>query len=115
MSHYIPERGDIVWLSFDPTKGREQAGKRPALVISPKKYNRVSRLALMCPITSKQKGYLGEVVLPDDLPIQGVVLTDHIRSVDWKVRRANKSCQVPNTLMLSVWKRIRVLLDPTIR
>ena len=114
VSNYIPNRGDVVWLPFDPIKGSEQAGKRPALVLSSIKYNRVSRLIIVCPITTKKKGYMGEVELPPDLPVKGVILTDHIRSVDWRARKAAKRCAVPDSVMLSVWKRVRVLIDPTI-
>lgn len=79
---YTPERGDIVWLDFNPQAGHEQAGRRPAFVLSPAKYNRRVGLALVCPITNKTKGYSFEVALPDDLAITGVVLSDQIKSVD---------------------------------
>ena len=98
ISDYIPERGDLVWLSFDPQKGSEQAGFRPALVLSCAAYNRFG-LCLLCPITSKIKGYPFEVVLPNDSTIQGAVLCDQIRSVDWRARRIKKSGEVSlNTL-----------------
>lgn len=85
---YVPRRGDIVWLSFDPQAGHEQAGRRPAFVVSPEAYNRKTGLFLACPITSKIKGYPFEVALPEDLEVGGVILADQIKSLDWKARRA---------------------------
>ena len=85
---YVPRRGDIVWLSFDPQAGHEQAGRRPAFVLSPESYNRKTGLFLACPITSKVKGYPFEVALPDGLAVSGVILADQIKSLDWKVRKA---------------------------
>jgi mRNA interferase MazF len=85
---YVPRRGDIVWLSFDPQAGHKQAGRRPAFVLSPESYNRKTGLFLACPITSKVKGYPFEVALPDGLAVSGVILTDQIKSLDWKVRKA---------------------------
>jgi mRNA interferase MazF len=82
---YIPERGDIVYLDFDPTKGHEQKGHRPAFVLSPRAYNQRSSLALMMPITRQQKGYPFEVPLPDGLQVQGAILVDQIRCLDWNV------------------------------
>lgn len=83
---YIPERGDLVWLDFNPQAGHEQVERRPALVLSPTKYNRRVGLALVCPITNKAKGYVFEVALPDDLAITGVVLSDQIKSIDCSSR-----------------------------
>ena len=83
---YIPECGDIVWLTFSPQAGREQAGRRPALVLSPREYNTATSLMIACPVTSHQKGYPFEVELPQGSSIQGIVLTDHIKSVDWRAR-----------------------------
>jgi mRNA interferase MazF len=84
---YTPNRGDIVYLDFNPTKGHEQRGYRPALIISPAAYSDKSSLALFCPITSQQKGYPFEVLLPEDLQTHGVILVDQIRSLDWRVRQ----------------------------
>jgi len=94
MTGYVPERGEIVWLEFDPQAGHEQAGRRPALVISPKDYNAKVGLALVCPITSKIKGYPFEVVLPPGL-ITGAVLSDQVSSLDWRVRNAIKAFVPP--------------------
>ncbi len=85
---YAPRRGDVVWLTFDPQAGHEQAGRRPALVLSPEQYNRRSGFALMCPITSQRKGYPFEVVIPSGSVASGVVLADQVRSLDWRARRA---------------------------
>src|ERR1700681_3621686 len=88
LGSYVPERGDLIWLVFDPQTGHEQAGRRPALVISPKSYNAASNLALFCPITSRVKGYPFEAVLPANGKVTGAVLSDQIKSLDWKARKA---------------------------
>jgi mRNA interferase MazF len=85
---YVPRRGDLVWLNFDPQAGHEQAGRRPAFVLSPETYHRKTSLCLACPVTSKVKGYPFEVALPDGLPVSGVILADQVKSLDWKVRKA---------------------------
>jgi mRNA interferase MazF len=109
---YVPERGDIVWLRFDPQAGHEQSGKRPALVISPSAYNGRVGLALLCPITSQVKGYPFEVILPAGSKVQGVVLTDQIRSLDWQIRRAEHVDRVPAAVLEETVAKIRVLLEP---
>jgi mRNA interferase MazF len=86
----VPEAGDLVWLTFDPQAGREQAGRRPALVLSPKTYNAKSGLVLVCPITSQVKGYPFEVAVTAGQGVTGVVLADHLKSVDWKARQAER-------------------------
>jgi len=85
---YVPRRGDAVWLNFNPQSGHEQAGRRPALVLSPEEYNRKTGLAIFCPITSQVKGYPFEVKLPAGLTVTGVVLADQVKSLDWQVREA---------------------------
>lgn len=85
---YVPRRGDIVWLSFTPQAGHEQAGRRPALVLSPSAYNGKVGLALFCPITSRAKGYPFEVAIPNGLAVTGVVLADQVKSLDWRARQA---------------------------
>ena len=87
MASYIPDRGDFVWLNFTPQAGHEQRGKRPAIVISPQNYNKVTSLALCCPITSNIKGYPFEV-LSNGKKVKGAILSDHLRSLDWKARKA---------------------------
>lgn len=84
---YVPRKGDLIWLNFSPQTGSEQKGKRPAIVISSGEYNKKTHLAVCCPITSKRKGYPFEVVL-DKQKITGVILTDHLKNLDWKVRKA---------------------------
>lgn len=85
---FVPDAGDFVWLTFDPQAGREQAGRRPALVLSPKIYNARSGLALACPISNQAKGYPFEVAVPAGSGATGVILADHLKSIDWKARRA---------------------------
>jgi len=107
-----PERGDVVWLQFNPQAGSEQAGHRPALVISPRAYNRRVGLALMCPITSQIKGYPFEVELPQGMKTQGAILCDQIKSLDWQARIARRIESVPPSLMQDVTARILALIDP---
>lgn len=109
-SGYAPARGDVVWLHFTLSAGHEQAGIRPALVVSPESYNRRAGLALFCPITSRAKGYPFEVALPPGLKIAGVVLADQIKSLDWKVRRAKVIGRVPGSIMEEVLSKAGVLL-----
>ena len=108
--HYIPERGDAIWLDFDPQTGREQAGRRPALVLSPAAYNRKSGLALVCPITSHSKGYPFESAVPEGLPIQGVVLSDQIRCLDWQKRHAKRIARIPDVFLQDVTAKLAALL-----
>ncbi len=107
---YVPEAGDFVWLTFDPQAGREQAGRRPALVLSPRLYNAKSLLALVCPITNQAKGYPFEVAVPAGHGATGVILTDHLKSVDWKARRAEKRGHCPPDVLDEVRARLVPLL-----
>ncbi len=107
---YVPDRGDVVWLDFSPQIGHEQAGKRPAIVISPMAYNLKVGLALFMPITSQEKGYVFEVKLPDDLPISGVILTDQMKSLDWKSRNARRICTVSTTCYIEIIRKFSVLI-----
>jgi mRNA interferase MazF len=107
---FVPERGDIVKMSFDPQSGREQAGWSPALVVSPALYNRASSLALLCPITSRAKGYPFEVALPDGLTVSGVVLADQIRSLDWRARKAKFVDRAPTPVVREVLARLEPLV-----
>ncbi|PLR86714.1 endoribonuclease MazF [Bacillus sp. V33-4] len=107
---YIPERGDLVWLTFTSQTGHEQAGRRPALVISPKAYNGKVGLALLCPVTSKVKGYPFEVILPQDLPIEGAVLSDQVKSLDWQARQAMFICSTPKEIIEEVQGKIELLI-----
>jgi len=107
---YVPDRGDVVWLVFDPQAGHEQMGRRPALVLSPKAYNAKTNLALFCPITSHTKGYPFEVVLPSGGKIAGVVLSDQIKSLDWKVRRASLIMKLVPSVVDEVIGKVRTLM-----
>lgn len=113
MSAYAPERGDIVWLRFDSNEGHEQSGRRPALVISPKVYNRKVGLAIFCPITSQRKGYPFEVVIPEGSKATGVVLADQAKSLDWRVRGAKRICPAPDGVVDEVSMKLMALVAPT--
>lgn len=106
----VPDRGDLIWLNFDPQAGHEQSGRRPALVMSPASYNGKVGLAVCCPITTQVRGYPFEVALPSGLPIQGAVLADQIRSLDWRARNADVVGQVPTKVYTDVRNRIAVLI-----
>ena len=109
LSAYIPERGDLVWINFNPQRGREQANKRPAVVLSPKSYNEKSSLALMCPVTTRVKGYPFEISLNTG-EIAGVILSDQVRSLDWRVRRAAFIQRVNPEILAELQERIVQLI-----
>lgn len=106
---YVPESGDVVWLEFDPQAGHEQAGHRPALVISPASYNGKTGLMVCCPMSTKVKGHPFEVVLEID-GVPGAVLSDQVKSLDWKIRNAKKKAVVPALMMTHVRAKIKALL-----
>ena len=107
---YTPERGDIVWLTFTPQAGHEQAGRRPALVLSPKAYNGKVSLAIFCPITTQIKGYPFEVAVPQGSAVDGVILSDQVKSLDWKARNAELIGKLPENLVTTVLKRLGTLV-----
>jgi mRNA interferase MazF len=107
---HIPDTGDLIWLSFTPHAGREQAGRRPGLVLSPRAYNGKVGLCLVCPVTSHAKGYAFEVALPDGLPVQGVVLADHVKSADWQDRRSEHIGAVPPEVLDEIRAKLKPLL-----
>ena len=107
---YIPSRGDIVWLDFDPRTGGEQARHRPAIVISPKEFNALSSLVFVCPITSKIKGFSFEVALTEETKTQGVVLIHYLRSVDWKTRKIAFIESVPVSVIEEVCAKLKPLI-----
>jgi len=107
---YSPDRGDAVWLNFSPKAGHEQSGRRPAVVVSQKSYNRKVGLGLFCPITSQIKGYPFEVLIPAGMSISGVVLSDQVKSLDWQVRDAQFICKLPVSTMSEVLKKLSTLL-----
>jgi len=98
----VPERGDTVWLDFVPRSGHEHDGRRPALVLSPHAYQARTGLALVCPITRQAKGYPFEVALPAGFPVDGVVLADQVKSVDWRARRSSFIARAPEEVVRSV-------------
>jgi mRNA interferase MazF len=107
---YIPDAGDLVWLTFDPQAGHEQRGRRPALIVSPRTYNAKARLAIACPVTSHVKGYPFEVPLPAGGKISGVVLADHVKNLDWHARHVAFEAKAPADILTDVRERLRVLL-----
>ena len=107
---YVPDRGDIVWLQFNPQAGHEQAGHRPALVLSPASYNRRSGLMLCCPMTSQKKGYPFEVVIAAETDRDSVVLADQVKSLDWKVRKAVKKGTASIDVIAETLSKLQTLL-----
>jgi len=108
---YVPERGDAVWISLKPQAGHEQAGRRPALVLSPRAYNGKVGLAILCPITSQAKGYPFEVAIPEGQGVTGVILSDQVKSLDWRVRRAEFIGSLPKGTVSEVLDRLDALLS----
>jgi len=107
---YVPEAGDLVWITFDPQAGHEQRGRRPALILSPRVYNSKARLAIACPITSQVKGYPFEVLLPPGGRIAGVILADQVKNLDWQARQIAFEARVPADTLAEVLGRLRALL-----
>ncbi len=108
--NYIPDRGDLVWIDFNPQAGHEQAGRRPAVVISPKPYNKKVGLAILCPVTSKIKGYPFEVSIPSGFDITGVILSDQVKNMDWKVRQLSFIGKLPKNTLLETLKKLNTLI-----
>ncbi len=107
---YVPDRGDLVWLDFNPQAGHEQRGRRPALILSPKAYNEKTSLCIALPITSKVKGYPFEVKLDPALPIHGVILADQVKSLDFTVRNATLICRIDEATLHEVQRKLSVLI-----
>ena len=110
MSNYIPDRGDAVWINMNPQAGHEQAGRRPAIVLSPISYNRKVGLALFCPVTSQVKGYPFEVNIPSGLKVTGAVLSDQVKSLDWKIRNTEFYDKIPDIVISEILKKLGALL-----
>ena len=108
---YVPQRGDVVWITFNPQAGHEQAGRRPALVLSPAAYNTKVGLAILCPITSQVKGYPFEVSIPGGLRVGGVILADQVKSLDWQAREAEFICALPPATVSDVLRKAGLLLS----
>ena len=103
LTNYVPRRGDAVWVDSNPQAGHEQAGRRPAVVLSPESYNGTVGLAILCPITNKVKGYPFEVAIPPGLEVTGVILADQLKSADWQVRNAELICSLPMNTVHTVF------------
>ena len=109
---YVPERGDLVWLTFDPPAGHEQAGRRPAVVLSPAVYNRRAGLAVFVPITSRAKGYPFEVLVPAGLAVDGAILSDQLKSLDWRARKASRIGALPLAIIREILQKASLLVSP---
>lgn len=107
---YVPDRGDVVWITLNPQAGHEQAGRRPAVVLSPVAYNGKVGLAILCPITNQIKGYPFEVRIPAGLVVTGVVLADQVKSLDWRARDAELVSNLPEATVAEVLHKLRALL-----
>jgi len=108
---YVPECGDVVWITLNPQAGHEQAGRCPAVVLSPQNYNGKTGLAILCPITSQVKGYPFEVLLPAGLSIAGAILSDQVKSLDWRARNAELICPLPKDTISEVLQKLVTLFS----
>jgi mRNA interferase MazF len=109
---YVPRCGDAVWITLNPQAGHEQTGRRPALVVSPESYNGKTGLAIFCPITGQIKGYPFEVLIPDGLPLVGAILSDQVKSLDWRARNAQLICGLPAEITSEVVEKLGTLISP---
>jgi len=108
---YVPRCGDVIWITLNPQLGHEQSGRRPAVVLSPETYNGKTGLAILCPVTSQIKGYPFEVAIPVDLPVTGAILSDQVKSLDWRVRNAEPICTLPSETVSEVFQKLVTLLS----
>ena len=108
---YVPQCGDVVGITLNPQAGHEQAGRRPAVVLSPKNYNGKIGLAILCPITNQIKGYPFEVLIPVGLPVAGAILSDRVKSLDWRARNAELLCTLPTETISEVLQKLVTLLS----
>lgn len=108
---YVPQCGDMVWITLNPQAGHEQAGRRPAVVLSPQSYNGKTGLAILCPVTNQIKGYPFEVLIPAGLPIAGAVLSDQVKSLDWRARNVELICTLPTEVVSEVLQKLVTLLS----
>jgi len=108
---YVPQCGDAVWITLNPQAGREQAGRRPAVVLSPQNYNGRTGLAILCPITNRIKGYPFEVLIPAGMSVAGAVLSDQVKSLDWRARNAELICALPTETISEVLEKLLTLLS----
>jgi len=107
---YVPERGHVVWIDLSPQEGHEQAGRRPAVVLSPMTYNGKVGLAVFCPITTQIKGYPFEVLIPMGLPVSGVVLSDQVKNLDWRARSVTYICTLPEPTITEILRKLHTLI-----
>ena len=110
IDNYIPQRGDVVWINMHPQAGHEQTGRRPAVVLSPRSYNAKVGLALLCPVTNQIKEYPFEVIIPSGLKVTGAILSDQVKSLDWKIRNTEYYSKVPETVVLEIFNKLSTLL-----
>ena len=108
---YVPSRGDVVWISLNPQAGHEQAGRRPVLVVSPMAYNKKVGLAILCPITNQAKGYPFEALIPKGLQVTGAILSDQVKCLDWRERRAELICRLQEETIVEVIGKLQTLLS----
>ena len=108
---YVPKCGDVVWITLNPQAGHEQAGRRPAVILSPQTYNSKVGLAILCPITNQVKGYPFEVLLTARLPIAGAILSDQVKSLDWHARNAELICTLPDEAISEILQKLSTLLS----
>jgi mRNA interferase MazF len=108
---YVPQCGDVVWITLNPQAGYKQAGRRPAVVLSPQSYNSKTGLAIFCPITNQIKGYPFEVIIPAGLSVAGAVLSDQVKSLDWRARNAELICTLPTETISEVLQKLGTLLS----
>ena len=108
---YVPQRGDAVWIDFNPQTGHEQAGRRPAVVLSPGSYNGKTGLSILCPITNQVKGYPFEVAVTVGLAVAGMILADQVKSMDWRERNAALISPLPADIVDAVLERVGTLFD----
>ena len=107
---YVPERGEVIWITLNRQAGHEQSGRRPAVVLSPADYNGKVGLAIVCPITSQIKGYPFEVLIPAGLPVGGAILADQVKSLDWRARNAERACALPAGIVAELLQKLGTLL-----
>jgi mRNA interferase MazF len=110
VSRRVPDRGELFWLEFQPQRGRERQGRRPAVILSPASYNGKVGLAVCCPVTTQVKGYPFEVLLPEGLPARGAILSDQVKSLDWRSREARFLCRLPEAVTEQVLAKLTTLL-----
>ena len=108
---WVPERGQAIWIDMDPQTGHEQRGRRPALVLSPGAYNNKVGLVVLCPITTQVKGYPFEVLIPENLKVTGAILSDQVKSLDWRARKSTLICVIPDSVVEEALSKLSMLLQ----